>query len=205
MGKTVPKFLFASMFFSQTVFPRMVNNLFFSHFTTNVAVKKKLQTMVFMVKSWTSSELQSKYFQLIIVNPLSVKKTFICIIELFCGWYCLTLSCFHDVTGSWGAAQELGGGSKQVCHQVSKSFMLLCCGQPWKNKCYSDIWLVTVNFSKLWLVNLISTCVQQYIQAQVPLLWYNINTNNEFFFSLATIPTIFNSQLSSFDLLFFPS
>lgn len=74
MGKTVPKFLFASMFFSQTVFPRMVNNLFFSHFTTNVAVKKKLQTMVFMVKSWTSSELQSKYFQLIIVNPLSVKK-----------------------------------------------------------------------------------------------------------------------------------
>ena len=46
MGKTVPKFLFASMFFSQTVFPRMVNNLFFSaglffsHFTTNVAVKK---------------------------------------------------------------------------------------------------------------------------------------------------------------------
>lgn len=83
MGKTVPKFLFASMFFSQTVFPRMVNNLFFSaglffsHFTTNVAVKKKLQTMVFMVKSWTSSELQSKYFQLIIVNPLSVKKTFI--------------------------------------------------------------------------------------------------------------------------------
>ena len=100
MGKTEPKFLFASMFFSQTVFPRMVNNLFFSHFTTNVAVKKKLQTMVFMVKSWTSSELQSKYFQLIIVNPLSVKKTFICIIELFCGWYCLTLSCFHDVTGS---------------------------------------------------------------------------------------------------------
>lgn len=158
-----------------------------------------------MVKSWTSSELQSKYFQLIIVNPLYVKKkTFICIIELFCGWYCLTLSCFHDVTGSWGAAQELGGGSKQVCHQVSKSFMLLCCGQPWKNKCYSDIWLVTVNFSKLWLVNLISTCVQQYIQAQVPLLWYNIDTNNEFFFSLATIPTIFNPQLSSFDLLFFP-
>lgn len=100
---------------------------------------------------------------------------------MFCGWYCLTLSCFHDVTGSWGAAQELGGGSKQVCHQVSKSFMLLCCGQPWKNKCYSDIWLVTVNFSKLWLVNLISTCVQQYIQAQVPLLWYNIDTNNEFF------------------------
>ena len=46
MGKTVPKFLFASMFFSQTVFPIMVNNLFFSaglffsHFTTNVAVKK---------------------------------------------------------------------------------------------------------------------------------------------------------------------
>ena len=157
-----------------------------------------------MVKSWTSSELQSKYFQSIIVNPLSVKKTFICIIELFCGWYCLTLSCFHDVTGSWGAAQELGGGSKQVCHQVSKSFMLLCCGQPWKNKCYSDIWLVTVNFSKLWLVNVISTCVQQYIQAQVPLLWYNIDTNNEFFFSLATIPTIFNPQLSSFDLLFFP-
>ena len=44
--KTVPKFLFASMFFSQTVFPIMVNNLFFSaglffsHFTTNVAVKK---------------------------------------------------------------------------------------------------------------------------------------------------------------------
>ena len=30
MGKTVPKFLFASMFFSQTVFPRMVNKLFFS-------------------------------------------------------------------------------------------------------------------------------------------------------------------------------
>ena len=54
------------------------------------------------------------------------------------------------------------------------------------------------------VVNLISTCVQQYIQAQVPLLWYNIDTNNEFFFSLATIPTIFNSQLSSFDLLFFP-
>lgn len=166
---------------------------------------KKIQTMIFMIKSWTSSELPSKYFQLIIVNPLSVKKTFICIIELFCGWYCLTLSCFHDVTGSWGAAQELGGGSKQVCHQVSKSFMLLCCGQPWKNKCYSDIWLVTVNFSKLWLVNLISTCVQQYIQAQVPLLWYIIDTSNDFFFSLATIPTILNPQLSSFDLLFFSS
>ena len=57
--------------------------------------------MIFMVKSWTSSELQSKYFQLIIVNPLYVKKkTFICIIELFCGWYCLTLSGFHDVIGS---------------------------------------------------------------------------------------------------------
>ena len=53
------------------------------------------------------------------------------------------------------------------------------------------------------VVNLISTCVQQYIQAQVPLLWYNIDTNNEFFFSLATIPVI-NPQLSSFDLLFFP-
>ena len=55
------------------------------------------------------------------------------------------------------------------------------------------------------VVNLISTCIQQYIQAQVPLLWYNIDTNNEFFFSLATIPTIFNPQLSSFDLLFFSS
>lgn len=182
------------MFLLVCFFPILLPMLLWKKITDHDLHGKKLDQF------WASKQI----FSINYCEPSVYKKTFICIIELFCGWYCLTLSCFHDVTGSWGAAQELGGGSKQVCHQVSKSFMLLCCGQPWKNKCYSDIWLVTVNFSKLWLVNLISTCVQQYIQAQVPLLWYNIDTNNEFFFSLATIPTIFNPQLSSFDLLFFP-